>query len=1216
MKFSITFLLGLIALSFAQAQSYWADVSEQRVYLPTAAEVDIRASEYRTLSLDFSALKQALQAAPAEYTAAAQASQVAVYLPMPEGQLEAFEVVETHNMHPNLAARYPQIRTYAGRSLERPHVSARFEVTPLGFTAGIFTPNGRVYVEPYATQQTRYHIAYYKKHLQIENLPERSCGYDDFVAEELNEEAQRMNDEQLEIMFRSAPTVPLRTYRLALSCTGEFAQGKGGTLEGVLSAYNQALNRINEIFQTEVAVRMQLIENNDELINLDPGTDPFNNANTGTALLGQNQEYLNSVIGLNSYDIGHIFTGPCTDVGGVVSGTVCTPGKGRGVTCHYSSNPVFIAEEVMSHEIAHQFSVGHSWANCPGILEQLSSSNAYEPGSGSTIMSYAGACGNQNIVFNSNEYYNIGSLEDYIFYARQGTGSTCGTEAPTMNHEPEIQMPYEDGFFIPIETPFVLEATATDEDGDNLTYIWEQFDLGPVTPIGQPTGNAPLFRSFPPSPNGNKRTFPALNKIISNTFDATEVLPSYARDLTFQFVVRDNNPENGASVWQPVAFKSDATAGPFQVLTANENGTVWAGGSHREVNWDVANTTNPRVNCQYVDILLSVDGGFTYPYTLLAGTPNDGSAMVDVPNVATDDARIRVQASGNIFFDINDIDFVIEEAAEPGYAMSVTPVALPLVCLPSDPLSIEISTTAFLGFDSTLQLSLIGGLPEGSTATFASDTLTAGNSTTLTLDIQPNEGRDTLDFFVQAIVPGVDTSLRELRVITLSSDFSELALLEPADGTGGIVFSTDFSWNAVPSAETYDIEIATSPSFAPETILETSSGLAVAEYSPDELFEPSTLYFWRVRPQNDCGPGEFLPPFAFRTNTVDCINNEPADLPVNLSNNPSVRESKIFVTQEGTISDINIDNVEISYSPISVLQVSIISPEGTEVLLFDQSCLNTGLMRASFDDEAPNPISCPPINTLPVRPEEELSAFIGENTFGEWTLRVRVVNPGFGGGSLKEWGLEFCAAVTATAPVMITNEVIGVPPGQGNTITTDFLEVQDDVSAPEDLKYILISTPANGQLFRNGVALGVGDFFTQQTINAFNLTYVHDGSDTDADGFTFLVEDEEGGWIPTQTFSIEIDENATVSTADLSLEQTIRVFPNPARDEVQVSFGQLLQGRATLELRSLQGALLMQKEADGLTGAHTLRVSSLPKGIYLLQVRTAAGTVTRRLAVQ
>ncbi|MBV6653145.1 MAG: hypothetical protein KI786_05285, partial [Mameliella sp.] len=599
--------------------SYWTDVSEQRIMLSVESEVSNSVTQYRTLALEYDAFIQQIANAPLAFTEAARNNPAEVDFPLPDGTTETFEVVESRTMAPELAAKYSNIRTYAATSKENPFVSARFEVTKKGLTIGISTPEGRFYIEPYSSEENRYYVFYSKGDVSAVEL------------EHLHDEHERPEHQitdQESLFFRnfSSANIPLRTYRFAPACTGEFAQFEGGTLDDVMSAFAVMTNRLNEILQTEAAITFEIIPDIEELINFNSSTDPFLDGNDARELFNQISTYISSTIGADNYDVGHMFTGPC--VGGVAgvgsTGGVCSQNKGWAVTCITFGNIFLTAERILAHEVGHQLDGLHSFNNCPGSLDQLTPGDAFEPGAGTTIMSYAGACGNQNID-DPEPYFHVGSLEDIIEFTRVGAGADCGTEIISENHEPEIQMPYEDGFFIPISTPFELSATATDEDGDNLTYIWEQFDLGPVSSIGNPSGNAPLFRSFLPTANGHTRVFPRMSKILNNNFDNTEVLPTYSRDMTFQFVVRDNNADHGAVVWEPVAFRADGTAGPFTVLTANSINTTWTGGEYREVNWDVANTTNQRVNCQYVDVLLSIDGGSSYPYTLIEATPNDGS---------------------------------------------------------------------------------------------------------------------------------------------------------------------------------------------------------------------------------------------------------------------------------------------------------------------------------------------------------------------------------------------------------------------------------------------------------------------------------------------------------------------------------------------------------------------------------------------------------------
>ncbi len=1207
-------LLGFLALQSIQGQgNYWTDIPESRIVLPPGSEVAISASQYRTLDLDFGGLRAALAQAPMEFSSEA-ANPARISLPLPDGRFAEFEVVESPVMAPGLAARFPEIRSYQAYGLSGNRTSARFDYSPLGFHASIRTPEGTVYIEPYATNQQRRHISYYRRDMQMgASLP---CGYD--PAEETGA-AVAEAEEQAIIAFRNNEPVPLRTYRLALACTGEYASLKGGTLPLVLASINTAVNLANQVFQLETSVRMQLIEENDQLIFLNAASDPYNNSNQGRELLGQNTAVINGIIGLDDYDIGHVFTGGCSDVGGVASpSSVCTLNKARGVTCHYTNNITAIVNQVLVHEVGHQFSCGHSWNNCPGSMDQLSPENAFEPGSGSTIMSYAGACGMENNIQNeSDAYYNIGSLEDFIEFSRVGDGSGCGFETVPGNNQPEVTHGYQDGFFIPIRTPFELTAQGSDPDGDALTYCWEQYDLGPVSQLGSPSLDAPVFRSAPPV-DSPTRVFPSLFKIVNNLSNNNEVLPTYNRNFTFRCTVRDNDPEAGGVAWAEVKFKADQTSGPFLVTAPNADTIAWKVGEYREVTWNVANTTNARVKCNFVHIKLSIDGGFTYPYTLAASTPNDGSAFVSVPDAVTADARVRIEAANNIFFDISDADFTIEPATEPGFAMEVLPADVPLYCSSEGSLTVDIQTASLLDYDSTITLGLAGNLPAGASYAFGQNSLAPGESTTLTIDLGGFAGRDTLELQILAEAPGLETASRNLYVIVLSSDFSALELLAPADGASDIVLSTSFSWTDIENATSYDFELATNPAFGQATI-ESASGLASVSYTPTVLFEENTLYFWRVRPVNECGPGEWLPPFGFHTTAVDCANTGANDLPINIANSPNTKISKIFIPTDGLISDLNLTNVEVTFQPVNSLRIFLVSPAGTEVRLWNLDCLNTGLIRVGFDDEAPTDIICPPDDNLPVRPDQPLSAFDGENTAGEWQLKVVVVTSGFGsGGTIKSWNLEFCAAVASTPPSLITNETLFVPPGQSNTITKDLLEVQDDVATPSQLRYTIVTPPAHGQLYRWSLSepLGAGAHFTQATVNTFNLVYVHDGSDTQTDSFTFVAEDGEGGWLPTQVFNIEIDENATVSVKEAGISNGISLAPNPGREEVRISFRQPLSGSVSVHLLNLQGRQVLQRRFTDGSAQLELDISQLPAGAYFVQVHTEQGLFVEKLVVQ
>jgi hypothetical protein len=257
-------------------------------------------------------------------------------------------------------------------------------------------------------------------------------------------------------------------------------------------------------------------------------------------------------------------------------------------------------------------------------------------------------------------FFHTHSYTEMETFVTVGSGNGCVTTQATTNNGPVVNAG-PGGFTIPISTPFTLTGSATDPDNDPLTFSWEQYDLGPQGSPNSPSGNAPLFRFFPPV-TSPVRTFPQWSDILNNTQTMGEILPSYTRSMTFRLVARDNVPNGGGVNFATTSIDVTATAGPFQVTSQNSS-TMWCVGSTQTITWDVANTTATPVSAANVNIKLSIDGGLTYPITLAANTPNDGSENIIVPNnPVNNNARIMVEAAGNIFFDINNTNFTINAA--------------------------------------------------------------------------------------------------------------------------------------------------------------------------------------------------------------------------------------------------------------------------------------------------------------------------------------------------------------------------------------------------------------------------------------------------------------------------------------------------------------------------------------------------------------------------
>lgn len=1227
MKIILTLLLTVSFAIIGQAQNYpsfWTDAPASVAATVQQLPARTGAPNQRFIALDEPALRQALRRAPMENSAAAIRQALVLTLPLPDGGNIHFRLVESPLMAPGLAARYPSIKSYLASGLDNPALSGRISYSPLGFTGVFETPGGDMFIEPYTLEGVRYHTAYYEKNVVVlpEDTPALSCGYTGAGHEHPSLEGLDFEPEGSGVIEARGPLGPLslRTYRLALACTGEYAQIHGGTKELVLASMNVGLNIANQVFENEVAIRMILIENNDDIIFLNPVTDPYENADVGGQLLGQNTNAIVQAgnIPFNAFDLGHVFTGGCTDVGGVVAndGKICSSGKAKGVTCHSSSNIGAIVRRVMVHEVAHQFEVAHSWSNCPGSDGQLVSGSAYEPGSGSTIMSYAGSCGNQNIAFNSDLYYSVGSLEEFISYSRDGNGGTCATVVPTDNTEPVVTHNYTNGFYIPISTPFELVASATDEEDTDLTYCWEQFNLGPLSSIGEPMGTAPSFRSFPPNASPI-RVFPRMSTIINNQMSEAEVLPTYSRNLTFRCTVRDNHPGAGASVWKPVSFEATASAGPFLVSSPNDNSVVWTSGETREVTWDVANTTNNLVKCRYVNIKLSTNGGNTYPITLLANTPNDGSEVISVPNLNTSIARVRVEAADNIFFDISNANFRILPATEPGFTFTPSPSAQ-RACLP-EVVEVAITSQAQLDFSNPVHLEVVEGLPLGATASFSVNPMTPSEGSVLSLDMTEVNVTGDLEIVIRAIAEGADTLYRSIYLTTTSNDFSNLQMLTPIDGQEGIVLSTAFSWNSVPNAFAYDFELATSATFEINSIVDRKLNYTGTSYTSPFLFEENRLYFWRIRPINECGAAPFLQTFAFRTENAICSPFAATGLPINIPGSgplPTI-ESNLFIPIQGTVSDINLPLIKANYQPVKSLRVSLISPAGTVVNLFDQNCGNTVNFRVGFDDQAPQNIICPPDDGIVFKPVQPLSAFNGEESFGNWKLRVKVMTAGFGAvGALEQWNMEFCATTTPAAPTLLINDTLFVPPGQGNPISQDLLEVQDGVSDPFQLRYTVLAPPSHGVLYFLGEPVLMGGIFRQSSINAYNVVYIHDGDGSEFDSFNFLVENAEGGWIPTQRFIIKVDPDAAVDTDEPVQQNGLLLYPNPASSSLTMALMQAVSGEATLNIFNAQGQLVIRRQYDAFSQNTTVEVADLANGVYVATLQTENGVYSRKVMIQ
>ncbi|MBX3390633.1 MAG: hypothetical protein KF691_14395 [Phycisphaeraceae bacterium] len=652
-------LLGVVSFSLVVPM---VRADSERVW-SLASPADIaRANAARTLPdsgavyrLDRAAQQAVLSKAPLEFSAAAAHAPI-VMLPRPDGLIEAFEVVESPIMEPPLAAKYPQIRTYSAQGIDDPAATARLCLNELGFFATVLSPDGDYSVAPSDLGADAVYSSAFTKN-QVP--PSWECGTTgEPVETPLNAVAAVTGDK-------------LRTYRVAVSMDPQVCVNVcGGTVAGGLSGVTTAVNALNALWEKEFSIRLIVIADNDQIIFTNTGSHPFDTSGR-TEMMQSNGTVLSTYVGLNSFDVGHVFS---RFGGGVANlGVVCTGNKSNGLT-GISSFSTFSNPQTFYHEMGHQFNAPHSWNGAGGscTAEQWSGSAAYEPGSGSTIMSYAGSCSPDNVQNFRDNYYSQGSVQQITDFS---ASRTCSEIITTGNGFPTAQTSVINQAPIPIGTPFELTGSATDPDGDTLTFTWEQRDTGQRRSLSAgDAGNGPLFRSFPPSTTGNKRVFPKLSTVLTGNLSGSlgEIMPTTTRFMRFRMTARDNRAGGGGQNYTEALIRSYSANGPFKITEPNTSASK---SGAAVIRWLVGGTQTSPFGHTKVNILLSTDGGNTFPTVLASDTPNDGVEAVALPQTATN-CRIRVQPVNAIYFDISDASFSITSAPNAARLESVSPVRI------------------------------------------------------------------------------------------------------------------------------------------------------------------------------------------------------------------------------------------------------------------------------------------------------------------------------------------------------------------------------------------------------------------------------------------------------------------------------------------------------------------------------------------------------------
>ncbi len=604
--------------------------------------------------LDVARMKELLASAPQRFSSV-ESSNTVISFPNADGQLEFFSVQEFSNMDKELAARYPEIKSYVGKGITDKMATIYFSLSPLGLQSMVvYSDHSANFIEPYTTNLSTYVV--YRKSDKAPSSNPFECRVIDAVQSGLNRSS---------IVARpNADDAIMRTYRLALSVTGEYTTYFGGTKALALAAMNNTMTRVNGVFEMDFGVHMNLIANDDVLIYTNASTDPYSIASTGAGGTWNTelQNNLTNTIGNAAYDIGHLFGASGGGGNAGCIGCVCVDdtasttdkNKGSGFTSPADAIPSGDNFDIdyVAHEMGHQFGANHTFTHSnEGTGVQM------EPGSGSTIMGYAGITA-LDVQPHSDAYFHAVSIQQVTNYIKT---TTCQTNTATGNAIPTASAGLD--YTIPKSTPFMLTGAGTDANGDSLTYDWEQMDSQTTSAAPSATKTTGVdFRSYNPS-SSPIRYFPKMTSVLTGAATTAgtelivEALPSVARTMNFRLTVRDNHTGGPANNSDDMIVTVNATAGPFSV-TAPNTAVSYAGGSSQTITWAVAGTTANNVNCANVDILLSTDGGTTWT-TLLAATPNDGTEAITIPNSPGTANRIMVKGTNHIFFDVSNTNFTI-----------------------------------------------------------------------------------------------------------------------------------------------------------------------------------------------------------------------------------------------------------------------------------------------------------------------------------------------------------------------------------------------------------------------------------------------------------------------------------------------------------------------------------------------------------------------------
>jgi subtilisin-like proprotein convertase family protein len=977
-------------------------------------------NNFSLFELDVETLKLKLAGAPLRRLSNDQSNKI-VDFPNLAGDVQQYRIVETSifSSDDNII-QHPNIKTYLGSRTDNSGTRIRFSVTPLGLKAMISEPGKEViYIQP-VTKVSNGQYLVYNRTAELNSPDTFEC-----LTENVDVSKRTISSD----VSRDANDQLLRTFRMAMSVTSEYTNfwddgdnTNGDAQADALAQMVSTLDRTNEVFEVDMAITFVLVDTADDpaLDLIYSGTDPY-----GGNLNGDLQANLTATVGEADYDIGHLlaFAGNNGNAGCI--GCVCENGKGSGFSAHSfldNDGGPYMADffdiDYVPHEIGHQMGANHTYSN----FSEGTGVNA-EPGSGTTIMGYAGITGSNDVQDHSDPYFHYYSINQILNNVNSGANQCAITTAIT-NNPPVADAGID--FTIPMGTAFILKGAATDADGgDALTYTWEQIDDGVTNDgnFGPNKTSGAVWRSRPPSTSPD-RYMPIFSRVLNGqltesnpveTVDNTswETVSTVGRDLNFALTVRDRSETGGIGQMPQSDFDTmlvtvDAASGPFAV-TSQTSSVTWDAGSSQTVTWNVAGTDIGAVNTPTVNILLSIDGGQTFPFIIASDVTNDGSHDITVPLTGGDTsmARVIVEGNNNIFYAVNSSNFNIQESE---FVITMDDAELD-ICQPDDAIY-NFTYNTFLGFNGITTFS-ISGLPTGTNATI-NPTSATNDGTTGTITISGTNTLATGSYSFNFVgVSGGITQSTNLIMNVYSDTVDSAILTTPTNGALGISTEVDLLWDGNTNAQNYFVEISTDMSFS--TIFDSAT-IEATSYTVSGL-NTNTEYYWRVTASNLCNAADLSSVFSFTTANISCDFYSATDVPIDILETGNAIDnytSVITISNNAPITDVNV-TINIQHDWNNDLDIFLISPTGISVELSTDNGNNTDddYIDTIFDQEATTPITD---GTSPFTgtfiPEGDLSVLYGEMSGGVWTLSV---DDDFGtedGGQILEFTLELCTEGT------------------------------------------------------------------------------------------------------------------------------------------------------------------------------------------------------------